>query len=203
MDEFALCMSEFRWLLVPILVATLLLGGWIGGIWRNRRRQQTMFAMLDNSVRGHLVVHALSFGGDFTANIEPAPEPYATLSVGSRFSSPFNPIGCLRSLVGIGDSHIAVTCTLPTRPNAELIWHRDRIPGHALSISGNPSLWARRGLDVTGSEYVVRGANTYAVEHSFVELQTRFSPHLTTLSIQPTGRPIYTLSWTCVASTTI
>ena len=50
-------------------------------------------------------------------------------------------------------------------------------------------LWVARRLDFLDGEYSVRGKNPAAVEHAFVELQTRFGAFLQRVSVQAEPAP--------------
>ncbi|MFZ1767815.1 MAG: hypothetical protein WAU00_01385, partial [Caldilinea sp.] len=72
---------------------------------------------------------------------------------------------------------------LPDRPAAELLWARGRIPARALARRERVSLWVQRRSDLIDSEYAVRGADTAALEHVFIDLQARFGPLLHSVNV--------------------
>jgi hypothetical protein len=78
---------------------------------------------------------------------------------------------------------------LPARPAAELLWQEGQAPGRALAQRDRSHLWVLRRLDVVDAEYAVRGANTGAIEHVFLDLQTRFRPFLVRIGVQADADP--------------
>jgi hypothetical protein len=57
------------------------------------------------------------------------------------------------------------------------------IPAHALARRERVSLWVQRRSDLLASEYAMRGADTTALEHVFVDLQARFGALLQRVSV--------------------
>ena len=106
-----------------------------------------------------------------------------------RTAQTFDLAGQLLNPVTHHAERLVFVAKLPSRPAAELIWQEGQAPGCALAQRDRSHLWVLRRLDVVNAEYAVRGANTGAIEHVFLDLQTRFRPFLVRISVQADADP--------------
>ena len=173
-----------RLLLVTIAsILTLLVIAWIAARVQTGRRNQGLAQGFADSTR-----HALRFergpaANGFVARFDPAPDPFVRLVLRYRSGATVDPLGLLmRAFVGRGDE-LVIHGLLPDRPAAELDWERGRIPERALARRARVSLWVQRRSDFIESEFAVRGVDTTALEHVFVDLQARFGVLLHSVSV--------------------
>ncbi|HAJ37589.1 MAG TPA: hypothetical protein DCL15_18125 [Chloroflexi bacterium] len=172
-----------RLLLVTfVAAAALLLIAWMAARLQTGRRNQGLAQAFADSTRSRLVFVRPPAAGGFDARFEPAPEPFEHLSLVYRGGTTVDPIGLLLRALR-GNDVLIVRGLLHTRPAAELIWARGRIPDRALARRARVSLWVQRRSDLIASEYAVRGADTTALEHVFVDLQARFGALLQRVSV--------------------
>jgi hypothetical protein len=118
----------------------------------------------------------------FLAALQPAPEPFVDFRCEYRSAASANPLDWL----GGRGARLVLRGVVSQRPAAELIWQRGRVAAQALGGSGRSrtTLWERRRLDIVDAEFVVRGADTGAVERVFLDLQARFGTHLLLVSVR-------------------
>lgn len=176
-------MLSDRLLLVTfVALAALLLIAWIAARLQTGRRNQSLAQGFADSTRSRLVFARPPAPGGFDARFEPAPDPFAHLALLYRGGTTVDPIGLLARAVRGGDALI-VRGLLHERPAAELLWERGRVPDRALARRARVSLWMQRRSDLIASEYAVRGADTTALEHVFVDMQARFGALLQRVSV--------------------
>jgi hypothetical protein len=117
--------------------------------------------------------------GDFEAAFLPAPPPFVGLTV-TRSRTPlgrfFAPDG--RKRRSPGRDILRFQGILPLPPRQELLWARGEMPDRALRRGEGVGLWTGHRMDLTGSEYITRGDNTGALQHTFFDLQRRYDPFL-------------------------
>lgn len=172
-----------RLLLVTfVALVALLIIAWIAARLQTGRRNQGLAQGFADSTRNRLVFARAPAPGGFDARFEPAPDPFAHLTLLYRGGTTVDPIGLLARAVRGGDALI-VRGLLHERPAAELLWARGQIPDRALARRARVSLWVQRRSDLIASEYAVRGADTTALEHVFVDLQARFGALLQQVSV--------------------
>lgn len=147
-------------------------------------RSQALVAALTASVRGQVVCTQGPDAGGFLASLQPAPEPFVDFRCEYRSSATANPANWL----GGRGARLTLRGTVSQRPTAELLWQRSRVPAQALSRPGEgrsrTTLWVLRRLDIVDAEFVVRGADTGAVERVFLDLQARFGAHLLQVAVR-------------------
>ena len=127
--------------------------------------------------------------GGFVASVQPPPEPFLHFVVDFRAAEAYNLPGQLLNPFTHGAERLILVAKLPTRPTAEIIWQEGQIPARALGQRERSLLWVQRRLDFINAEYAVRGTNTGAIEHVFLDLQTRFRPALFKISVQTDADP--------------
>lgn len=160
--------------------------------WR-RRDSMVMLHALDESSRSHLAVTQPHMNGDFLAVFDPAPEPFVSLSL-TRVRAPLSGIaggtvgGRRRGRAKFDQLRFEGELAAPVK--AEMLWGRGRIPGRALRRCRGVDLWDQHRIDLTGSEFVVRGANTGAIQHALFDLQQRFNPFLQEVAIGANADPM-------------
>ena len=174
-----------RFVLVTALAVVLLLV--IAAVAARRqalRRSQALVAALAASVRGRVDCARGPGAGGFLAALLPAPEPFVDFRCEYRSAATSNPLDWL----GGRGARLVLRGVVGQRPAAELIWQRGRVAAQALGgHSGSRSrttLWERRRLDIVDAEFLVRGADTGAVERVFLDLQARFGTHLLLVSVR-------------------
>lgn len=155
-----------------------------------RRRQASVAILhaLDESSRSHLAVIQPRKNGDFVAIFDPAPDPFSSLSL-TRVCAPLGGTGIWRRRGQAKFDQLRFEGILAAPVKAELLWGRGRIPGRALRRRKGVDLWDQHCIDLTGSEYVVRGSNTGAIQHAFFNLQQRFNPFLQEVAIGAESEP--------------
>ena len=127
--------------------------------------------------------------GGFVGSFQPPPEPFLHFVANYRNAQAFDLAGQLLNPLTHRAERLVLVAKLPSRPAAELIWQEGQAPGRALAQRDRSHLWVLRRLDVVNAEYAVRGANTGAIEHVFLDLQTRFRPFLERISVQADADP--------------
>ncbi|HHY54842.1 MAG TPA: hypothetical protein GYA08_05340 [Chloroflexi bacterium] len=165
-----------------IALAALLVLAWVAARLQTSRRNQGLAQGFADSTRSRLVFARTPTAGGFDAHFEPAPEPFAHLALVYRGGATVDPIGLLVRAMR-GNDALIVRGLLHERPAAELLWARGQIPARALARRAHVSLWVQRRSDLIASEYAVRGADTTALEHVFVDLQARFGALLQRVSV--------------------
>jgi hypothetical protein len=177
------------WLWLPVL-ALLLIGGAIAlGVSLRRRRAAALALALGDSTRGNLrFAQPLSAAG-FQALIAPPPDPFVELSVRLALAGGRSPAAAALWPVGGRGQSLGFAGRFRRPPTAELLWARGHLPDRALGRGVGTQLWVARRLDFLEGEYTVRGKNPAAVEHAFVELQTRFGAFLQRVSVQADPAP--------------
>jgi hypothetical protein len=167
-------------LIVVTLVAVLalLLIAWIAARVQTARRSRALAVALGDSTRGLVALRRGPGAGGLAGAIDPPPDPYVSLTVDYRAASGLNPLTWLGRLAQQPDDRIVFAGRLPARPAAELVWQTGRIPAYATARRARSTLWVPRHADVVNAEYAVRGVDTGAIEHVFVDLQARFRPFL-------------------------
>jgi len=161
--------------LAAAVLAALLLVAWTVARALRRRRLAAVYAALADSVASRLVLRGKLSARGFTADYEPAPAPFRSLSVEA------GPAGRRGVLAFYG--------TLSRAPASELIWVRNTPPLNALGHNPGAGLWTSRRLDIAAAEYATRGDNPNAIRHEFQELLTRFGPALLRVSVQQDRTP--------------
>lgn len=161
--------------------------GWLAAILRSRQRsqslQRTLLAGVRSAVEDQGVNGPRAWAGSFAWALSDPPEPFARLYVTYRTPSAFNLPGLLLPR-GPASPHLYLAGKLNSALGSELIWLRGRVAGEAVGRSASQSLWVRRQLDVTRSEYVTRGANTSALQRALADLITRFGRHMQEVRVQ-------------------
>lgn len=176
-------MLSDRLLLVTLVaLLALLIIAWIAARLQTGRRNQSLAQGFADSTRSRLIFARPPTPGGFNAHFEPAPEPFAHLTLLYRGGTTVDPIGLLARALR-GSDELTVRGLLHERPAAELSWARGHIPARALARRERVSLWVQRRSDLLASEYAVRGADTTALEHVFVDLQARFGALLQRVSV--------------------
>lgn len=172
-----------RLLLVTLMaLAALLVIAWAAARLQTGRRNQGLAQAFADSARSRLIFGRPPTVGGFDACFDLAPEPFAHLSLVYRGGGTVDPIGLLVRILR-GSDVLVVRGLLHTRPAAELLWTRGQIPDRALARRARVSLWVQRRSDLIAREYAVRGADTTALEHVFVDLQARFGALLQRVSV--------------------
>lgn len=154
-----------------------------------RRRAESVLFSLGESVRGRVTLLRGPDAGGFVASIQPPPEPFLHFVADYRAAPAHDLAGQLLNPLTHHAERLHFVAKLPARPPAEIIWQEGRIPARALSYRGRSQLWVQRRLDFVNAEYAVRGANTGAIEHVFLDLQTRFRPFLLKIGVQADADP--------------
>lgn len=193
-----LCMFDLlaNRLLVTTLLAVLLLLSiaWVAARVQLERRSRALVLALNDSVRGRVVVRRGPNTDGFAGGLQPAPDPFVQFDVDYRTLSPFDLVGHVQSLFVPHGDLLVFSGKLPTRPAAEIVWRQGHVPGQALARRERSTLWVQRRLDIVDAEFAVRGANTGAVEHVFVDLQARFRPYVLEISVQSDRDPELTVA---------
>lgn len=156
---------------------------------RRRRDSGIMLRALDEGSRGQLVIARPGLNGDFIATFDPAPEPFAALSL-TRVHAPRCETGASHRRRRAKFDQLRVEGVLAAPVRAELLWGRGQIPARPLRRRKGVDLWDQHRIDLTGSEFVVRGSNTGAVQHALFDLQQRFNPFLREVAIGANADPI-------------
>lgn len=183
----------FAWLTVePQLwiftgVVTLLVVLWVVTTLYNRRHGWALIRKLQESTRGQILVERAPTSQGFFILLSPPPEPFQRLSV--AYLTGANPLIWPWRLLTGNPPRLVIQASLNARPQAELIWHRGRIPAKALSRRGDTNLWVQRRLDFLGYEYATRGINPSGLIHTFTDLQTRFGAQLYKVTVQADATP--------------
>lgn len=153
------------------------------------RRGHNVLEALGESVRGRITLLRGPDASGFVGNIQPPPEPFLQLVADYRSAPSYDLIGQLLNPITHHSERLIFVAKLPSRPAAEIIWQEGQVPARALAQRERSLLWVQRNLDVINAEYAVRGANTGAMEHVFLDLQTRFRPFLFKISVQADADP--------------
>ena len=124
-----------------------------------------------------------------SGSLQPPPEPFLHFVADYRSAQALDLAGQMLNPLTHHAERFVFVAKLPSRPAAELIWQEGQAPGRALAQRDRSHLWVLRQLDVVNAEYAVRGANTGAIEHVFLDLQTRFRPFLMRISVQADTDP--------------
>lgn len=188
-DELLVLVNKQRELVAGALLAALLIGLWVTGRLRKRRRTRVMLAALQGSTRGRVVPFRGPSAWGFTTTVTPAPEPFREFSVSYRPLSIFDPIDLAQRLGGRTPGLLHVWALLPESPSAEIVWIRGQAPGRAVGREPGRGLWIHHRLDIRATEYATRGPNTAALCHVFLDMQARFGPLLQRVIIQREGAP--------------
>jgi hypothetical protein len=159
-------------------VLALLLIAWIAARVQTARRSRALVVALDDSTRGRVTLQRGPGAAGLAGVIEPAPDPYVSLAVNYRAASALDPVTWLGRLAQRPGDRLVFEGWLPAHPAAELVWQEGRIPAYATARRARSTLWVPRRADVVNAEYAVRGVDTGAIEHVFVDLQARFRPFL-------------------------
>ena len=177
--------------LITTFVALLLLLviGAVAARARVSGRSRSLAAALEESVRGRLVFTRGPNAAGFGATIQPPPEPFFQFQLECWPAAPLDVFGTALGAARGQADRLIFTARLPTRPAAELVWSYGQSPARALARRDRATLWVQRRLDIVDAEYVVRGANTGAIEHVFFDLQARFRPLLLQISVQADAEP--------------
>jgi hypothetical protein len=184
MSDLPFSLLDNRWLLVTaLMLLALLVIGFVGGRIQRRRRSRDLALGLGDSTRGVLIYSAGPGSPGFTAEIQPSPDPFAKFSIEHRGGS--NPFF---AWAGNRES-LRFRAKLQARPVAELLWVRGKLPPVTSSLGMRVSMWVQRRLDYLNVDYAVRGSNTAAVEHVFLDLQTRFGQALRLVRIYGDEEP--------------
>jgi hypothetical protein len=175
-DRFALTsLLALLLLLILALLAARLQAG---------RRGQIILQALRSSARGQVTPLRGPDAGGFVGSFQPPPEPFLRFVADYRAASAYDLIGQLLNPFTHHAERLTFVAKLPNRPAAEIIWQEGQIPARALGQRERSLLWVQRRLDFVNAEYAVRGADTGAIEHVFLDLQTRFRPFLVKISVQ-------------------
>jgi hypothetical protein len=153
------------------------------------RRGEKILAGLNASARGRITLLRGPDSRGFVGSFQDPPEPYLQFVADYRSASAFDLPGLLLNPFTHGAERLTFVAKLPARPAAEIVWQEGTPPAKALAQRDRSHLWVLRRLDVVRAEYVVRGANTGAIEHVFLDLQTRFRPFLLRMSVQADADP--------------
>jgi hypothetical protein len=153
------------------------------------RRSQAIVAALNETGRGKVTLLRGPDAGGFVGSLQPPPEPFLHFVADYRFAAAFDLVGQLLNPLTHRAERLVFVAKLPARPAAEIMWQEGQAPGRALAQRERSHLWVLRRLDVVNAEYAVRGANTGAIEHVFLDLQTRFRPFLVKISVQADSDP--------------
>ena len=172
-----------------VALALLLVLALLAARLQARRRGQSVLAGLHESVRGRVTLLRGPDAGGFVASVQPAPEPFLHFVVDFRAAEAYDLTGQLLNPFTHHAERLIFVAKLPTRPAAEIIWQEGQIPARALGQRERSSLWVQRRLDFVNAEYAVRGTNTGAIEHVFLDLQTRFRPFLYKIGVQADADP--------------
>ncbi len=149
---------------------------------------RALLAALRDSTRSVLELERGPGPNGFTARFVGGPEPFTHLAAVHRPESGLAAALLVRPW-GKRAMRLALYGRLAQQPTAELDWQRGRPPGHALGRADHTTLWANRRLHLTRSEYLVRGSNTSGVEHTLMELHTRFGPLLDRVRVEARDGP--------------
>jgi hypothetical protein len=146
------------------------------------RRTRMITIALDESVRGKLAFTDAPRAGRLRVEYAPPPDPCVQLSVDFSMGDGglFGPLQALFTR----RQRLALHASLPAMPQSELVWHAAHEPDQALGRSAATELWVNHRLVYGPGEYAVRGANAAALQHTFVEMQTRFGPFLRAVIVQ-------------------
>ena len=180
--------SQFL-LATVIALSLLLLIGWVAATVQTTRRSRALVAALSESSRGRVVLRRGLGAGGFSAAIEPPPEPFLQFTIDYRAASNLNIIALVLRPFTRGGDRLLLAGKLPTHAAAEIFWRRGGVPYHALARRARTTLWVQKRLDVIDAEFAVRGINTGAIEHVFVDLQARFGALLYQVSVQADDDP--------------
>ncbi len=156
---------------------------------RVREVEQAVRAISPSVLRpkGRQYAHA------FCATLEPPLDPFKVLTVEYALRPHRSLLGRLAGLLGVRTERLALYGTLRGRPAAELLWEHAREPDRALGRGPATGLWTQHRVELVRSPYALRGPNTAALEHAFVDLQARFARHLRRVAVQATMDPQFVL----------
>jgi len=147
-----------------------------------RRRLRSVAVAINDSTRSKYVPTQQRVGL-LRGDILPAPDPFSACTVELVLRGPFG------VLPTIGSQRIIVSGHFESRPVVELVWQRGRAPERALGRGPDTRLWVSRRLDFVAGEYAVRGVNPTALEHAFLDLQTRFGAFVRSVRILADAYP--------------
>lgn len=176
-------------LVTLVTVLLLLLIAWVAARVQRARRSQALAMALGDSARGKVTLQRGPGASGLEALLEPAPEPYLQMAITYHPASALDPLYWLGRLAQRPGDRLIFAGRLPTRPVAEVVWQEGRIPGFATARRDRSTLWAPRRADIVNAEYAVRGVDTGAIEHVFVDLQARFRPFLTEVTVMAEQDP--------------
>ncbi|MFN8465568.1 MAG: hypothetical protein U0X20_08470 [Caldilineaceae bacterium] len=184
-----------RFLLTTLIaLALLIILAIVAARLQAARRGHAILAVLNESARGQVSMLRGPDAGGFVGSFQPPPEPFVHFVANYRSAAPLDLAGQLLNPLTHHAERLVFVAKLPSRPAAELIWQEGQSPGRALAQRDRSHLWVLRRLDVVNAEYAVRGANTGAIEHVFLDLQTRFRPFLERISVQADTDPECTVT---------
>lgn len=179
-----------RFVLTSLVALVLLLAlALLAARIQAQRRAQSVLSAMGESVRGRVTLLRGPDVGGFVGSVLPPPEPFLHLVVDYRAAPAHDLIGQLLNPFTHHAERVTFIAKLPARPAAEIIWQEGQIPARALAQRQRSQLWVQRHLNFVNAEYAVRGANTGAIEHVFLDLQTRFRPFLFKISVQADTDP--------------
>lgn len=172
-----------------VALALLLVLALLAARVQARRRAESVLSALRQSVRGSVTLLRGPDAGGFVASIQPSPEPFLHFVADYRAAPAYDLAGQLLNPLTHQAERLIFVARLPARPSAEIIWQEGQIPARALAQRQRSQLWVQRRLNFVNAEYAVRGTNTGAIEHVFLDLQTRFRPFLFKISVQADADP--------------
>ncbi len=151
------------------------------GLWVARRRMMALADAFQSTTRGAIAIVQVQRALVSSIVLQRAPSPFTTFEVDfdMGFSLPTRAIWALITRFQL----LTITATLNARPHCDLVWQLGGVADKALGRAEETELWRKRTLSDGAGEYAVRGPNTAALEHAFLDLQSRFGPYLKAVDV--------------------
>ena len=180
--------DESGWAALVALLLLLVIA-WSTAQIRKRSQVKAMLSALHDTTFGRCVPHVRTGAWGFAVAIEPAPEPFRELSVSLRVTSLWDPLDWVAWTVRGERTRLQFAGTLAPPPPTELLWVRNRPPLTVRGVAAGRGPWVIQRLDITQTEYAMRGANPTAMRHAFADLHARFYTHLALVTVQKDRAP--------------
>jgi hypothetical protein len=188
-DDWVTWVSQLTLPAASLVALALLTALWALGVTRKMQSSRAVLAAIEAGVRGRTVPVRGPGSRGFLATVSPAPEPFREFSVRYRTLSILDPVDWIRRMGGARTAELHFWALLPNTPSSEIVWARGRVPDRALGHVPGRDLWIPHRLPLGGTEYIVRGGNTRALEHAFSDLHLRFGLVLRGVIVQREGAP--------------
>jgi hypothetical protein len=179
-------LGPFVWLIGAALYLAIT---WYVGRQQKLRRARAMLVAVNDATFGRTLPRSQPGAWGFAVSIEPPPERFREFNISYQPVSTYDPFDLWSRIFGGRKAMLQIAGVLTDAPTAELIWWRGKPPARALGVNPGRAPWVQSRLDYTGAEYATRGTNVGAMHHAFRDMVARFTPLLTSITVQRERRP--------------